>query len=213
MIKDDLNQKINDIFSYLDSELVSQILKVSILKTYKSNSELLREGQYIKVIPLVIRGLIKVYTRYDDRELLLYYIQPKESCIMSFSACLNNNPSQVFAVTEEESTILLLPVNKVSALAKQFPDFNTLFFQQYNQRYGELLNTIHHVLFDKMDKRLYNHLMKKVKIINQNPIKISHQQLANELGTVREVISRVLKKLESEGLVKQDSKGIELIQM
>jgi CRP/FNR family transcriptional regulator len=213
VVKDNISQKIRDAFSHLDSALISEILKVSILKTHKSNTELLREGQYIKVIPLVIKGLIKVYTRYDDRELLLYYIQPKESCIMSFSACLNNNPSQIFAVTEEDSTILLLPVDKVSALAKQFPDFNTLFFQQYNQRYGELLNTIHHVLFDKIDKRLFEHLKNKTKVLNQNPIKISHQQIANELGTVREVISRVLKKLEAEGLVTQNSKGIELIQM
>ncbi len=211
MLKDNINKSITKTFTHLDSELISKILEVSILKEFKSNTELLRERQYIKVIPLVIRGLIKVYTRYDDRELLLYYIQPKESCIMSFSACLNNNPSQIFAVTEEDSTVLLLPVDKISALTKQFPDFNTLFFQQYNQRYGELLNTIHQVLFDKMDKRLFEHLKNKVKIMNQNPIKISHQQIASELGTVREVISRVLKKLEAEGLVKQDNRGIELI--
>jgi CRP/FNR family transcriptional regulator len=211
MIEKDLRETITKAFKHLNPDLAAAILEASVVKKLTKNSEILREGQYIKVIPLVLYGLIKVYTRHDDRELLLYYIQPKESCVMSFSACLKNEPSQVFAVAEEESVVLLLPVDKMSTWLKQFPDFNTLFFQQYNQRYGELLNTIHHVLFDKMDKRLYEHLKNKVIIVNENPIKISHQQIANELGTVREVISRVIKKLEKEGLVKQSQNGIELI--
>jgi len=197
--------------SYLNPELVSRIQEVSILKEIPKKTEILREGQFIKVIPIVLSGLIKVYTRHEDRELLLYYIQPDESCIMSFSASIKNEPSQVFAETEEDTMALLLPVDKVSIWIEQFSDINTLFFKQYKQRYSELLDTIHHVLFDRMDKRLHEHLKMKAAVKNQNPIKISHQQIANELGTVREVISRVMKKLESEGLVKQYSNSIEIL--
>lgn len=197
--------------SYLNPELVSRIENESILKEIPKNTQILREGQYIKVIPIVLKGLIKVYTRYEDRELLLYYIRPDESCIMSFSASIKNDPSQVFAETEEDTTALLLPVAKVSAWIEQFPDINTLFFQQYKQRYSELLDTIHHVLFNKMDSRLYDHLKTKATVRKENPLRISHQQIANELGTVREVISRVIKKLEIEGLVKQHSNGIEIM--
>ncbi len=197
--------------SYLNPELVSQIREEASLKEIPKNTQILREGQFIKVIPIVLRGLIKVYTRHEDRELLLYYIRPDESCIMSFSASIKNEPSQVFAETEENTTTLLLPVAKVSIWMGQFPDINTLFFQQYKQRYCELLDTIHHVLFNKMDQRLYDHLKTKTSVRNENPLKISHQQLANELGTVREVISRVLKKLEIEGLVRQRSHGIEIL--
>ena len=197
--------------SYLNPELVSRIEKESILKEIPKNSQILREGQFIKVIPIVLNGLIKVYTRYEDRELLLYYIRPDESCIMSFSASIKNEPSQVFAETEEDTMALLLPVAKVSTWIEQFPDINTLFFQQYKQRYSELLDTIHHVLFNKMDSRLYDHLKTKATVRKENPLKISHQQIANELGTVREVISRVIKKLENEGLVKQHSNGIEIM--
>ena len=197
--------------SYLNPELVARIQKESILKEIPKNTQILREGQFIKVIPIVLKGLIKVYTRYEDRELLLYYIRPDESCIMSFSASIKNEPSQVFAETEENTTALLLPVGKVSTWIVQFPDINTLFFQQYKQRYSELLDTIHHVLFNKMDQRLYDHLKTKTLVRGENPLKLSHQQLADELGTVREVISRVMKKLEIEGLVKQHVYGIEIL--
>lgn len=201
---------IGNSLSYLNAELVKKIQDEAILKKLPRHTEILREGQFIKVIPIVLEGLIKVYTRYEDRELLLYYIQPDESCIMSFSASIKNEPSTIFAITEEDTTALLLPVNKVAKWMIQYPDINTLFFQQYKQRYSDLLDTIHHVLFNRMDERLYKHLKTKTQVSHQNPLKISHQQVADELGTVREVVSRVMKKLENDGLVKQDSKGIKI---
>ncbi len=199
------------VLSKLNPELRTRIFETSVEKIIPKNTEILREGQYIKVIPIVLSGLIKVYTRYDDRELLLYYIQPEESCVMSFSASLTNEPSRVFAEVEEDSTVLLIPVEKVTLWMDQYPSINTLFFNQYKQRYSELLDTIQHILFNRLDQRLYDHLKLKVQLKNDNPIKISHQQLANELGTVREVISRTMKKLEVEGLVKQKGSLIEII--
>ncbi len=173
---------------------------------------ILREGQYVKVIPIVLEGLIKVYTRHEDRELLLYYIRPNESCIMSFAASLGNEPSKVFAETEADTTALLMPVDSVADWTRQFSDINTLFFRQYNTRYSELLDTIHHVLFNRMDARLYNYLCEKVNLTEQNPLKISHRQIANELGTAREVVSRVMKKLENEGRVKQHAGTIRVLE-
>jgi CRP/FNR family transcriptional regulator len=178
---------------------------------FKENTVLLREGQYVKVIPLVLEGLIKVYTQYQDKELLLYYIQPNESCVMSFGASLKNEPSKIFAVTEEPTKVLLLPVEKVGQWTRQFPDFNNLFFNQFNQRYSDLLETINQLLFDKMDKRLYDYLVAKVTITHKNPLKVSHRQIAAELGTAREVISRVMKKLETENKVIQQGTSIEVI--
>ena len=130
---------------------------------------------------------------------------------MSFAASLKNEQSKVFAITEEDTEVILLPVDQVSLWIKQFPDINSLFFQQYNLRYSELLETINHILFNKMDKRLFDYLQTKVKLTNQNPIKISHSIIANELGTAREVISRIMKKLENEGKVKQLSNSIEIL--
>jgi len=204
--------KISLALAHLNPELVSEIIATAETKEIPKDFEILRDGQYVKVIPIVLDGLIKVFTRHEDKELLLYYIRPNEGCIMSFAASLKNEPSKVFALAEEETTALLLPVDKVSSWTKQFPDINTLFFQQYNLRYSELLDTISSLLFDKMDKRLYDYLKEKVNLTNKNPLKVSHRQIANELGTAREVISRVMKKLESEGKLKQHTNSIEIVQ-
>jgi len=203
--------KISNALAHLNHDLVLEITATAKIKEIPKESEILREGQFVKVIPIVLEGLIKVFTRHEDKELLLYYIRPNESCIMSFAASLKNEKSKVFATTEEDTTALLLPVDKLSSWIKQFPDINALFFQQDNLRYSDLLDTIHHVLFDKMDKRLFDYLQEKVIVTKHNPLKISHRQIANELGTAREVISRTMKKLETEKLVKQHPNSIEIL--
>ena len=208
-----VEERIKQTLSHLDPKLIEEINNSGTVQSIDENTEILREGQYVKVIPIVLKGLIKVFSRHDDKELLLYYIRPEESCIMSFAASLKNSPSKVFAVTEEDADALLLPTDKIPVWTKQYPDFNTLFYQQYNLRYSELLETIHHLLFDRMDKRLFDYLTEKAKLTGKNPLKISHRQIANELGTAREVISRVMKKLEQEGKVRQLNQQIEITQL
>ncbi|WP_190809841.1 Crp/Fnr family transcriptional regulator [Flagellimonas sp. S3867] len=193
--------------------LFEKMAQVGIVQNITKGTEVLREGQFVKVVPFVKKGLIKVFTRYEDRELLLYYIQPNQSCIMSFSASINNEPSQVYAITEEDTEAILVPVDKLDAMTKENPKINSFFFQQYKGRYAELLDTIHHVLFDRMDKRVYSHLRDKVLLKKENPLQISHQQLANEVGTVREVVSRVLKKLEGEGMIEQIGNKIQVLRL
>ena len=209
MTTDEIKKKL----TIFNKDLVEDLLEASQIAEVPANTELLRAGQYIKVIPIVLEGLVKVFTRHEDRELLLYYIQPTESCIMSYSASLKNTPSHIYAETEEDSTILLVPVVSLPHLRRSYPDFNTLFIELYNSRYRDLLDTIHHVLFDRMDKRLLDYLKEKVRVRNQNPVKLSHQQIAGELGTVREVISRVIKKLEIEGAIAQHQDGIEILEV
>lgn len=199
------------LLSYLKPDLRDEIMKFSLIKEIPKNTEILKEGQYIKVIPVVIDGLIKVFTRYEEKELLLYYIKPDESCIMSFAAGLKNGPSPIFAITEEDTTALLIPVDKITKWIWQFPDINSLFYRQYNMRYSDLLETINQLLFKKMDERLFSYLHEKVKNTHKNPVKISHRQIAGELGTAREVISRVMKKLENEGKLIQHANSIELL--
>jgi CRP/FNR family transcriptional regulator len=203
--------EISKTLSFLGSSLLHEINEHADIRDIPKDTELLREGQYIKVIPVVLRGLIKVFAKYEDKELLLYYIKPTESCIMSFSAGIGDGPSRVFAVTEENTIALLLPMESVKKWIRVFPSINSLFFQQYNQRYSELLDTISQLLHKKLDQRLFNYLKEKSTLTQRNPIKMSHRQIAAELGTAREVISRVMKKLETEGKVKQLSNSIEII--
>lgn len=200
-----------EILPFLNAELNEKILKESSVKEFSKGSEILREGQYVKVLPIVISGLVKVYSNFEEKELLLYYIKPNQSCVMTFYASLKNTPSKVNAVTEEDSKILLLPVRNIPAWIKAYPEFNELFYNQFNLRYLELLEGISHLLLDKMDKRIYDYLKKKSQLIDNDSIKITHNQIANELGTAREVVSRILKKLEIDGKVVQDAEGIKII--
>lgn len=183
----------------------------AILKEVPQGTEILREGQYVKVIPIVLEGLIKVFSRHEEKELLLYYIKPQESCIMSFAAGMKNEPSKIFAVAEEDTTALLLPTDKVALWVRDYPEVNQLFFQQYNLRYSDLLTTIHQLLFERLDKRLLDYLANRSLLTGRNPIKISHRQIAAELGTAREVISRIMKKLENDGKIRQDANTIEIL--
>lgn len=199
------------ILSFLTPELLQQVLQSSTIKDIPKGTEILREEQYVKELPIVIEGLVKVYSRFDEKELLLYYIEPAQSCIMTFYAALKNTASKVYATTEENSKILLIPVKFLPAWLRDYPAFNELFYNQFNLRYTELLDTIGHLLLDKMDKRLYDHLKKKTLLMNEDFIKMSHNQIANELGTAREVVTRVLKKLENEGKIEQNSTGIKII--
>ena len=204
------NYAIETRFKYLGKDLLLELIAVSELKKLPANTELVRKGQYVKSVPIVLDGLVKVFTQFEDKELLLYYIQPEQSCIMSFSSCINNDKSKIFAITEEESTILLIPSEKIAKWVIKFPTINLLFYQQYDLRYAELVDTIHQMLYHKLDKRLLNYLLETVKVTGKNPIKISHKEIANDLGTAREVVSRLIKKLEKQGMLKQHHDTIEL---
>lgn len=196
-------QKIEAGFPSLDRELLHEIAQHAIEKEVDAGHELMREGQYVKMIPVVISGLVKVYSRYEERELLLYYIKPNESCIMSFIAGLHNLPSKIFAVSEEKSCLALLPVGKLNDWITRFPRFNILFYDLYSIRYADMLDTIHQLVFEKLDYRILEYLKVKISITNNAFLNIRHHEIAKELGTSREVVTRILRKLEKEGKLKQ----------
>jgi len=199
------------ILSFLKPDLVEKILQESRVQEFPKGTEILKAQQYVKVLPIVLDGLVKVYSKFEEKELLLYYIEPAQSCVMTFNAALKNSPSKIFATTETDSKIILIPVQLLPVWLHEYPDFNELFYNQYNLRYTELLETISHLLLDKMDKRLYDYLKKKSALTSTNSIKMSHSQMANELGTAREVITRVLKKLENDEKVVQNAGEIKIV--
>ena len=204
-------KSIREYLHYLPQDFVAEVEQHGDIKNIAANTEVIREGQYVKLIPLVLDGNIKVFTRHQDKELLLYYIENGESCIMSFTAGLKNSPSKVFAITEEDTLLLLLPADKLSGWIKTFPSVNELFYNLYDQRYASLLETINHLLYNRLDQRLYKYLEEKSRQKGSRILDIRHKQIAAELGTVREVISRVMKKLEQEGKVKQLPNAIEIL--
>jgi len=199
------------IFPLLDVELLNEFSRVALLKEIPQGVEIMKEGQHVKMVPLIITGRVKVFTRYEDKELLLYYILPSESCIMSFIAGLKDQPSKIFASTEEPTTVAMLPSQYLEKWVKDFPHFNMMFYTLYNQRYADMLDTIHLLVFEKLDERILDYLKKKSNITGNKALDIRHREIASELGTSREVITRVLRKLEKEEKIIQSEGKITLL--
>lgn len=183
-------------------KLMEKLYEYSIIKSYPSGYVILDENASIRSIPIVAKGSIKVIrTEEDGREILLYYIKAGESCIMSFLGGIHNETSKVKAEVEEDAEILFLPVEKVTLFIKEHPEWLNYIFRLYHKRFEELLEMVNDIAFKKMDERLLDLLQKKQALTKNAQLQITHEQLANELGTAREVVSRLLKQLEKEGVV------------
>lgn len=184
-------------------EIRAKITSYGTSKTFNEGDVILNEDSYIKAIPIVIQGSIRVMRMDEDGgEILLYYIKAGESCIMSFLGGMHHETSKVKAIAEEETQILFIPIDKVSSLIKEYPEWLDYIFRLYHKRFEELLEVVNAIAFKKMDERLLNSLKKKGEINKTTILLVTHEQLANELGTARVVVSRLLKQMENEGLVK-----------
>ena len=182
------------------------------IKSFPAETIILDIQSYIKSIPIVLSGSIKVIkTDEDGQEILLYYIKPGESCIMSFLAGLHNDKSKIKAVVEEDAEILLIPIEKAGEWIKEFPEWTDFIFTLYQKRFEELLEVVNAVAFQKLDARLLNLLNQKADLFHSKEISITHQQLADELGTTREVVSRVLKQIEKSKLITLSRNKISLM--
>jgi CRP/FNR family transcriptional regulator len=181
-------------------EIREKLMEYSVAKHFKEGDIILQENSHIKVIPIVTKGSMRVMrTEEDGREILLYYITAGESCIMSFLGGMHHETSKVKAVAEEEVEVLFLPVAKVGLLIKEYPEWLDYIFRLYHKRFEELLEVINAVAFQKVDERLLHLIHKKADLTNSKIIAVTHEQLANELGTARVVVSRLLKQLEENG--------------
>lgn len=193
-------------------ELLEKLYKYSIRKEYEAGTVLLDENAHIRSIPIVARGTLKVMrTDEDGKEILLYYIRSGESCIMSFLGGLHNETSKVKAEVEDDAEVLFLPMDKVSLFIKEYPQWLDYIFRLYHKLFEELLEIVNNVTFKKVDERLLSLLYKKQEITGSNILNITHEQLANELGTARTVVSRLLKQLEDIGKVHLGRNKITLV--
>ncbi len=193
-------------------ELVEKLYAHSLQKNYKAGSIILSENAAIRAIPIIIKGILKVMrTDEDGKEILLYYIKAGESCIMSFLGGLHNETSKVRAEVEEDAEILFLPVEKVTLFIKEHPQWLDYIFRLYHKRFEELLEVINAIAFKKVDERLLALLKKLTELTHSRSISITHEQLANKLGTARVVVSRLLKQLEEEGAVQLGRNKITLL--
>ncbi len=192
----DITEKFNEIF---EPELLEQLQAKAKYISVKAGEVIMDIGQLVRQMPIIISGSIKV-TRIDEkgRELFLYYVNPNESCAMTFTCCMEHFPSEIKAVAEDDVEMLMLPISVMDDWMLKFPTWKGFVMRSIRHRFNELLKTIDHIAFQKLDERLISYLKEKSKTTGSSLLNISHQQIAEELATSREVISRLLKKLENE---------------
>jgi CRP/FNR family transcriptional regulator, anaerobic regulatory protein len=180
-----------------DPKLLQSILDKGQVVNYESGKILMEPGQFIKAVPLVIDGSIKIMRMDDEgKELFLYYLEPGETCALSLTCCSAARPSEIKAVVEEPATIIFVPVQLHEQWSDEYKQWKDFVSSTYQQRFQEMLIALDAVAFKRMDERLMRYIVTKMKQLKANELHTTHQEIANELGTSREVISRLLKQLE-----------------
>nr|WP_282189206.1 Crp/Fnr family transcriptional regulator [Maribellus sp. YY47] len=187
-----------------------EIARVAVRKTFQANESLIREGQFISSFPIVLKGLIRVSRTSDNgNELLLYYLKENDVCAMSLTCCMTRQVSDLNAVAEEETEVLLVPVEMLDSWISRFPLWKQFVMQTYQNRFRELIDALDAVAFMKLDERLEKFFVDRYKKSGATTFSGTHQTLALQLNSSREVISRLLKKLEKDGKIKQSRNFID----
>jgi CRP/FNR family transcriptional regulator len=198
--------------SIFEEKLLEEIAQVSKLREFEEGDVLIDFGDYIKSMPLLISGAIKILREdFDEGELLLYFLEKGDTCAMTMACCIGDTKSEIRAIAETKGKVIMIPVFKMEEWLGKYKSWRNFVFNSYNNRMKEMLTAIDNLAFMNMDERLFNYLLEKVKINNSNFIQNTHQEIAFDLHTSRVVISRLLKSLENNGKIKLHRASIELI--
>ena len=201
-------------YSYIFEEaLLDEIAKVAIYKEFKADDYLIEIGDYIKTMPLLLTGAIKIL-REDENgdELLLYFLERGDTCAMTLTCCMGQSKSRIRSIAETDGAMLMIPVEKMEEWLTKYKTWRNFVFDSYNVRLNEMLEAIDTLAFMNLDERLYKYLTDKAKVIGDTEIKNTHQEIAYEMHTSRVVISRLLKALELQGKIKLHRNKIEILQ-
>ncbi|HJW29315.1 MAG TPA: Crp/Fnr family transcriptional regulator [Saprospiraceae bacterium] len=185
--------------SVFESALLDEIEANSMPITATAGQGLIKMGAPIKVVPLILEGTLKVSRENEEgQELLLYYARTGEGCAMTFSCGMMSQPSQVKGTAEDDVSLLAIPVTAMEAWLLKYPSWKRFVMGTIVSEFMDVIKTVDEVTFKKMDERLVSYLKEKSSLTGSSLINLSHQQIADEMGTHRVVISRLLKKLENE---------------
>ena len=208
-MKEILEQAYGYIF---EEDLLLEIEKVAIYKEFKAEDYLIEIGDYIKSMPLLLHGAIKIL-REDENgdELLLYFLERGDTCAMTLTCCMGKSKSKIRAIAENDGAMFMIPVEKMEEWLTKYKTWRNFVFESYNIRLNEMLEAIDTLAFMNLDERLYKYLTDKAKVIGNTEINNTHQQIAYDMHTSRVVISRLLKSLELQGKIKLHRNKIEIV--
>lgn len=207
----ELKDNYKDVF---EEGLINEINQVATFKEIPENFKIIEIGDYIKSMPLLLSGVIKIF-REDTNgdELLLYFLENGDTCAMTLSCCIGQSKSEIRAVTETQVKLLMIPVQKMEEWMAKYNSWRTFVLNSYHNRLNEVMETVDSIAFLKMDERLLKYLKDKARVTHNNSIHNTHQEIAYELHTSRVVVSRLLKKLENMGKIELNRNHIRLIEL
>ncbi|MBD0833223.1 Crp/Fnr family transcriptional regulator [Aestuariibaculum sediminum] len=202
-------------YGYLfEDALLNEINNVGTFKEVPEGYMLMDIGDYIKSMPLLVSGAVKIL-REDDKgdELLLYFIERGDTCAMTLSCCMGQKKSEIRAVAETPTKLIMIPVEKMSEWMSKYKSWQNFILQSYHDRMTELLEAIDSIAFLKMDERLFKYLKDKAMVNRNDEIQVTHQNIAFDLHTSRVVISRLLKSLENKGKIILNRNNIKILDL
>lgn len=196
---EDLKQSYGHLF---EDNLLNEIMEVGVIKEVPEGSKMMDIGDYVKSMPLLISGAIKILREnIEGDELLLYYLEKGETCSMTMTCCLGQKQSEIRAIAETDAKLIMVPVQKMEEWTSKYKSWRNFVFESYHNRINELLATLDSIAFQQMDERLEQYLREKSRVNESDIIKNTHQEIAYDLNTSRVVISRLLKKMEQMGKI------------
>jgi CRP/FNR family transcriptional regulator len=199
-------------FPNFEPQLIEDIEAHALIKQFKAGETIIKTGQYIQYTLLVLQGKIKIFREdQDGNEFLLYYLQPGQACAISMICASKMETSQIMAKVVENAEVVMIPLQQMEQWMGHFKSWYEFVVNTYKNRFEEILLVLDQVAFRSMDERLKFYLKRQVEQLGQTHLNISHQEVANELNSSREVISRLLKKMEQRGMVKLHRNHIEVL--
>ncbi|MFK7811591.1 MAG: Crp/Fnr family transcriptional regulator [Maribacter sp.] len=197
-----------------EKELINEILQVGTFKEVPEGFKLMEIGEYVKGMPLLVSGAIKVLREDSDGdELLLYYLEKGDTCSMTLTCCMGDSKSEIRAIAETDAKLIMVPIQKMDEWSAKYKSWRNFVFESYHNRLNELLHTLDTIAFDKMDMRLIGYLKEKARINKEDTIHNTHQEIAYELHSSRVVISRLLKKLEQMSKIELHRNHIKILDL
>ncbi len=204
--------KLKILFPNFDKNLIEVIATNSKIITAETGSIIMKPGQYIKSTILVLSGKLKVYREDNEgNEFFMYYLLPGQACAISMICAVKSKTSEIMAKVEEDAELLSIPIELMERLMKDYKNWYEFVIETYRSRFEEVLLVIDNIAFKNLDERLEFYLKRNMSTFKNNKIQISHQEIANDLSTSREVISRLLKKMEQRGFLTLHRNFIEII--
>lgn len=210
-----MNDLLHQAYGFIFEEaLLEEIAATSKLQRFKADDYLIEIGQYIKSMPLLLHGAIKIMREDEDGdELLLYFLERGDTCAMTLTCCMGESKSKIRAVAETDGEMFMIPIEKMEEWITKYKTWRNFVFESYNVRLNEMLEAIDTLAFMNMDQRLHKYLKDKAQVLGNTEIKNTHQEIANELHTSRVVVSRLLKSLEKQNKIKLNRNMIEVLEI